>query len=71
VIAGHVYVIYTALARPPKDKLTVCVCATESLFFWINTNPRRHGVGQLALTAADHTTVFSIAPASRRSQPMN
>lgn len=54
MIAGDVYVIYTALANPPKDKLTVCICATENLFFWINTNPRRHGVGQFPLVAADH-----------------
>ena len=54
MIAGHVYIIYTALARPPKDKLTVCICATENLFFWINTNPQRHGVGQFPLAAADH-----------------
>ena len=52
MIAGHV--IHTALARPPKDKLTVCICAAENLFFWINTKPQRHGVGQLALAAADH-----------------
>ncbi|MDO8837395.1 MAG: hypothetical protein Q7V31_00595 [Parvibaculum sp.] len=51
---GHVYVIHTALARPPKDKLTVCICATDNLFFWINTNPQRHNIGQLALVAADH-----------------
>lgn len=54
MIAGHVYVIYTVLARPPKDKLTICICATENLFFWINTNSQRHGVGQLPLVAADH-----------------
>jgi len=54
VTVGHVYVIYTALARPQKDKITLCICAAEHLFFWINTNPQRHGFGQLPLTAADH-----------------
>lgn len=54
MIAGHVYVVYTALARPPKDKLTVCVCAADNLFFWINTRPQRHNIGQLPLVAADH-----------------
>jgi hypothetical protein len=54
VTVGHVYVIYTTLARPPKDKITLCICAAENLFFWINTNPQRHGVGQLHLVAADH-----------------
>ena len=57
MIAGHVYVVYTALTRPPKDKLTVCICAAENLFFWINTEPRRHNIGQLPLGAADHTAL--------------
>lgn len=54
MIAGDVCVVYTALARPPKDKITVCICATEKLFFWINTKPQHHGIGQVALAAADH-----------------
>jgi hypothetical protein len=52
--AGHVYVVYTTLSRPPKDKLTVCICAAESLFFWINTKPQSHGNGQLELHQTDH-----------------
>lgn len=51
---GHVYIIHTALAHPPKDKITLCICADENLFFWINTNPQRHGIGQFPLTANDH-----------------
>lgn len=54
IIAGHVYVVYTTLTRPPKDKITVCVCAADNLFFWVNTEPRRGGIGQIALTATDH-----------------
>jgi hypothetical protein len=54
VNVGHVYVVNTTLARPPKDKLTICICAAENLFFWINTQPRTHGVGQFALRSADH-----------------
>lgn len=57
MIAGHVYVIYSSLTRPPKDKITVCICATENLFFWINTKPQRLGIGQLALTATDHAAL--------------
>lgn len=57
MITGHVYVIYTALARPPKDKLTVCICGNEKMFFWVNSDPRRHGVGQFALAAADHSNL--------------
>lgn len=51
---GHVYVVHTTLARPPKDKITVCVCAADNLFFWINTKPQRHGVGQFPLAQDDH-----------------
>lgn len=54
---GHVYVVFTTLARPPKDKITLCICAAENLFFWINTAPQRHGIGQLPLVAADHAAL--------------
>lgn len=55
MIAGHVYVVHTALTRPlPKDKITRCVCAADDLFFWINTAPRSHGIGQLDLSPSDH-----------------
>jgi hypothetical protein len=50
---GRVYVVRTTLSRPPKEKLTVCISSDEALFFWINTDPRSHGVGQLALAATD------------------
>jgi hypothetical protein len=51
---GHVYVVYTTLARPPKDKITICVCAVNGFFLWINTEPRQHGIGQFPLARADH-----------------
>ena len=51
---GHVYVVLTTLSRPPKDKITLCICAASNLFFWINTRPRPHGIGQVALRADDH-----------------
>jgi hypothetical protein len=51
---GQVCVIRTSLSRPPKEKLTLCICASENLFFWLNTDPRTHGIGQLALAASDH-----------------
>lgn len=54
---GQVYVVKTSLARPPKDKITVCVSADADipLFLWINSNPRRDGIGQFPLTAGDHS----------------
>jgi hypothetical protein len=54
VKVGQLCVVRTTLSRPPKDKLTICICANENLFFWINTQPRAHGEGQLALAASDH-----------------
>ena len=54
---GHVYVVNTTLARPTKDKITVCICAISDLFFWINTDARSHGVGQFSLTAEDHQSL--------------
>lgn len=51
---GHIYVIDTSLARPPKEKITLCICAADGFFFWINTKPAMHGHGQFQLTKADH-----------------
>lgn len=58
MIVGRVYVVHTSLTRPlPKDKITVCICAAENLFFWINTKPAAHGHGQLPLAASDHSAL--------------
>ncbi len=54
---GSVYVIRTGLTRPPKDKITLCVGISVDLFLWINTSPRPHGVGQIALSAKDHAAL--------------
>lgn len=51
---GHVYVVYTTLTRPPKDKIAICVCGVSDLFLWINTKPRSHGIGQFRLRPSDH-----------------
>jgi hypothetical protein len=54
VKVGQVCVVKTSLSRPPKEKLTLCICADENLFFWLNTDARTHGIGQFALAASDH-----------------
>src|SRR5215204_6290761 len=54
MIVGHVYVVRTTLTRPPKNKIVVCVSAEENLFFWFNTEARRHGIGQLLIAAHSH-----------------
>ena len=51
---GHVYIVDTALARPQKDKITICISAGENYFLWINTRPRRDKPGQMPLAATDH-----------------
>lgn len=57
IVAGHVYIVRTTLTKPPKDKIVVCICAADNLFFWINTMPRAHGVGQLKLQPSDHAAL--------------
>jgi hypothetical protein len=57
VNVGGVYVVYTALSRPPKDKIVICVGDGPPLFFWINTEPRFHGIGQMPLAATDHSAL--------------
>jgi hypothetical protein len=54
IVDGHVYIVRTTLTKPPKDKIVVCICATNNLFFWINTNPQTHGIGQLQVKSTDH-----------------
>lgn len=54
MIAGHVYVVKTTLTNPPKDKIVICFCDDENLFFWVNTKAAYSGVAQIALSAADH-----------------
>lgn len=54
LVTGHVYVIFATIAKPPKDKLTICVCAGKNLFLWINTKRNDRQDGQLPLRADDH-----------------
>jgi hypothetical protein len=54
---GRVYVVRTTLSRTPKDKLTICICEKDGLFFWINTDQRSHGIGQLALAGTEHSAL--------------
>jgi hypothetical protein len=54
VSVGHIYVIDTSLAKPQKEKITLCICAADNLFFWINTKAARHGDGQMPLGKDDH-----------------
>jgi hypothetical protein len=51
--AGHIYWITFHYIQPPHEKISVCVCPDRPLFFWINTNPKPHGVGQLLVQPGD------------------
>lgn len=50
--AGHLYFITFNYIVPPHEKICVCICPARPLFFWINSNPRHHGIGQIPLTPA-------------------
>jgi hypothetical protein len=54
---GHVYVVRTTLSKPPKDKIVLCVCDQQNLFFWFNTKPSPRGVGQLLCEPTDHNAL--------------
>jgi hypothetical protein len=54
---GHVYIVETALTKPPKAKFAICVCVAEGFFVWINTEARQGGRDQLAVVAGCHELV--------------
>jgi hypothetical protein len=54
---GHVYIVKTVLARPPKAKFAVCVCIDPEYFVWINTNARYDGHDQVVLGAGCHDLI--------------
>jgi hypothetical protein len=54
---GHVYIVFTALTRPPKEKYALCVSAENEWFVWFNTNPRHGGDDQLLCKAGCHELI--------------
>ena len=48
----HLYYIYCSYLPEPHEKISVCVCADTPLFFWINSEPAFHGVGQVPVPLA-------------------
>lgn len=54
---GHVYVVKTTLTKPPKEKIVICICNVDNLFFWFNTKSQHHGIGQLPCCADDHSAL--------------
>lgn len=47
--AGNLYYIRCSFIVPPHEKISICVCATAPYFFWVNSDPRSHGVAQVPL----------------------
>ncbi len=43
---GHIYYIYCSYIPDPHEKISLCICTQTPLFFWINSTPSFHGVGQ-------------------------
>lgn len=54
---GHIYIIDTVLSKPPKEKYALCVCVSDNLFLWINTNPAPHGRDQFPLAEGCHELI--------------
>lgn len=54
---GHVYIVRTALTKPPKAKFALCASVEHGFFLWINSNPKPHGKDQMALQAGCHELV--------------
>jgi hypothetical protein len=50
--AGHIYWITFGYITPPHEKISLCVCPDRPLFFWVNTAPKPHGIGQLLISQA-------------------
>lgn len=51
-VAGHIYWITFGFINPPHEKISLCFCAEQPLFFWVNSLPKRHGVAQLPIERA-------------------
>lgn len=48
-VAGNLYWITYNYINPIHEKISLCICPNQPLFFWINSNARFHGVGQLLI----------------------
>ena len=54
---GHIYIVFTALTNPPKEKFALCISAEREWFVWFNTNPRQRGDDQLLCRAGCHELI--------------
>jgi hypothetical protein len=48
-VGGNIYWITFNFIQPIHEKISLCICPERPLFFWINSTPRVHGIGQLLI----------------------
>lgn len=51
---SNVYVYFCRWLREPHDKIALCFCNQKNWVFFFNSNPRHHGIAQLAMRPEDH-----------------
>lgn len=49
-VAGNIYWITFQFIQPVHEKISLCICPDRPLFFWVNSAPKVHGVGQLLVS---------------------
>jgi len=54
---GNIYVIYCSWINPPHDKICLCICDARRWFFWFNTKPSFHNIGQFKIQANAHPAI--------------
>lgn len=45
--ASNLYYIWCSYIEPQHEKISICACPEAPYFFWVNTDPRSHGIGQV------------------------
>lgn len=53
LIRGNVYVVYCNYIKPPHDKICLCFCEVDRLFFFINSQPRFIADAQVLIEVKD------------------
>lgn len=73
LVAGNLYYIWCSFIEPPHEKISICVCPTSPYFFWVSSQPRSHGIGQVLLPAGitngiDHDSYADLSTFKMASQ---
>jgi hypothetical protein len=54
LVCGNTYRYQCFWIDPPKPKIGLCFCPEKKWFFWFNSEPAFHGIGQLAIQQNEH-----------------